>query len=163
GRVTTPPTPPATASPGEVYAGRLAVRHDEQHRLARRYGLLSGWRRLLLGALVVFVILVEREGLLAKFVLIGAPALLLEYLIKRRPRRARPTREPQGLAGRSEQRRACVEERGAGTGEPGPRSLESAPPAAADLDLFGVGGLFERLATPCTRAGEDTLAGWLLT
>ena len=40
--------------------------------------------------------------------------------------------------------------------------LEPDHPAAADLDLFGVGGLFERLATPCTRAGEDTLAGWLL-
>src|SRR5262245_43523855 len=99
GRVTTPPTPPATASPGEVYAGRLAARHDEQRRLARRYGLLSGWRRLLLGALVVLLILVEREGLLAKLVLIGVPALLLESLMKRRARVARSMRETQWLAG----------------------------------------------------------------
>jgi hypothetical protein len=56
-----------------VYTGRLAARHDEQQRLARRHGLLSAWRRLLLGALVVLVVLVEREGLLAKLVLAGAP------------------------------------------------------------------------------------------
>jgi hypothetical protein len=154
--------PPATASPGEVYAGRLAARHDEQRRLARRYGLLSGWRRLLLGALVVLLILVEREGLLAKLVLIGAPALLLAYLIRRRACIARSMRETQWLAGFYEQRLACVEERWAGTGEPGTRYLEPDHPAAGDLDLFGVGGLFERVATPCTRAGEDTLAGWLL-
>ena len=54
-------TPPTTASPGEVYAGRLAARRDEVDRLARRYGLLSGWRRLLLGGLVVLIILVEKE------------------------------------------------------------------------------------------------------
>jgi hypothetical protein len=162
GRVTPPPPLPTTASPGEVYASRLAARHDEQHRLAHRYRLLSGWRRVLLGALVVLIILVEREGLLAKLVLIGAPALLLEHLIKRRARVARSMWETQWLTRLYQQRLACVEERWAGTGEPGSRYLESDHPAAADLDLFGVGSLFERVATPCTRAGEDTLAGWLL-
>jgi hypothetical protein len=34
---------------------------------------------------------------------------------------------------------------------------------SADLDLFGRGSLFELLATTRTRAGEDTLAAWLLT
>jgi hypothetical protein len=162
GRVTTPPTPPATASPADVYSGRLAARHDEQRRLARRYGLLSGRRRLLLGALVLLVLLVEREGPLAKLLLIGAPALLLGYLIKRRARVARSMRETRWLAGLYERRLACVEDRWAGTGEPGTRYLDPDHPAAADLDLFGVGGLFERVATPCTRAGEDALAGWLL-
>jgi hypothetical protein len=160
--VSTPPRPPLTASPGEEYAGRLAARRDEQRRLARRYGLLSSWRRLLLGTLVVLIVLVEREGLLAKLVLISAPALLLGYLISRRVRVARSMRETQWLAGLYERRLACVEERWAGTGEPGTRYLEPDHPAAADLDLFGVGGLFERVLTPCTRAGEDTLAGWLL-
>jgi hypothetical protein len=145
-----------------VYAGRLAARHGECHRLARRYGLLSSWRRLLLGALVFLVILTEREGLLAKLILVGVPALLLESLIKRRARVARSTWEKKWLAELYEQRLACIEERWAGTGKPGTRYLEPDHPAAADLDLFGVGSLFERVATPCTRAGEDTLAGWLL-
>ncbi len=35
-------------------------------------------------------------------------------------------------------------------------------PYAADLDLFGRGSLFERLCTARTRAGEETLAAWLL-
>jgi MutS domain V len=162
GPVTTPPAPAATDSPGAAYAGRLAAQRDEQCRLARRYGLLSGCRRLLLGALVLLVLLVEREGPLAKLVLVGAPALLLEHLIRRRARVARSMWAVQWLAGFYEQRLACVEERWAGTGEPGTRYLDADHPAAADLDLFGVGGLFERLATPCTRAGADTLAGWLL-
>src|SRR5262245_55628699 len=154
--------PPATASPGEVYAGRLTARHDECRRLARRYGLLSGWRRLLLGALVLLLVLVEKEGLLAKLVLVGALALLLESLAKRRARVVRLFWETEWLAELYEQRLACVEERWAGTGNSGTRYLEPDHPAAADLDLFGVGSLFERVATPCTRAGEDTLAGWLL-
>jgi MutS domain V len=162
GRVTTPLTPPATAGPGEVYAGRLAARRDEQRRLARHYDLLSVGRRLLLGVLVLLVLLAEREGPLTKLVLVGAPALLLDHLIKRRVRVARGMGQARWLADLYEQRLACVAERWAGTGEPGTRYLEPDHPAAADLDLFGVGGLFERLATPCTRAGEDTLAAWLL-
>jgi hypothetical protein len=34
---------------------------------------------------------------------------------------------------------------------------------AADLDLFGRGGLFELLSTARTRIGEETLAEWLLS
>src|SRR5262249_24795472 len=33
---------------------------------------------------------------------------------------------------------------------------------SADLDLFGVGGLFELLCIARTRMGEETLANWLL-
>src|SRR5262249_30767142 len=36
-------------------------------------------------------------------------------------------------------------------------------PYALDLDLFGVGSLFERLSTARTRAGAQTLAAWLLS
>ena len=160
--MTTPPLPPPMASPGEVYAGRLAERYDELRRLARRHGLLSTWRGVLLGALIVLCILVEKEGALAKFILIGGPALLLGTLILRRVRVARAIQESQWLAIFYEQRLACVEDRWAGKGKPGTRYLEPDHPAAADLDLFGVGSLFERLATPSTRAGEDVLAGWLL-
>jgi hypothetical protein len=160
--MTNSPTRPATANPSEVYAARLAARYDEQQRLTRRHGLLSACHRLLLGALVLLVILVDKEGPLAKIALIGGPALLLGNLIVRRARVARIMRRSQWLARLHEQRLACVEDRWAGTGEPGTRYLDPEHPAAADLDLFGVGSLFERVATPCTRAGEDVLAGWLL-
>ena len=50
-------------------------------------------------------------------------------------------------------------------GRPGRQGLEYLDlehPYAADLDLFGAGSLFERLCTARTRAGEETLASWLL-
>ena len=57
---------------------------------------------------------------------------------------------------------ARIEDRWAGTGETGDRFRDAAHPYAEDLDLFGKGGLFELLSTARTRAGEDTLARWLL-
>jgi hypothetical protein len=159
--VTVEPAPPA-AAPGAVYAARLNALRAEEHRLGGRHARLSRWRRRLTGALVLLVVLAERERVVNKVVLVVPPALLLEYLIKRRARVAGSIRTADWLAGLYEQRLACVEDRWAGTGEAGTRYLDPEHPAAADLDLFGTGGLFERLATPCTRAGQDTLAGWLL-
>lgn len=49
-----------------------------------------------------------------------------------------------------------------GKGESGNRFLDPAHPYARDLDLFGPASLFELLCTARTRAGEETLAGWLL-
>jgi MutS domain V len=154
--------PPAQTSPGQVYADRLAVRRHEHQGLARRHSRLSTWRRLLLCLLIGLIILVEKEGPLAKLTIIGGLALSLTILIHRRVQLVRLMLRSQWLAALCEQRLACVEDRWPGTGEPGTRYLEPDHPAAADLDLFGHGSLFERLSTPCTRAGEDTLAGWLL-
>ncbi len=49
-----------------------------------------------------------------------------------------------------------------GAGQTGERFLDSKHPYARDLDLFGAGSLFELLCTARTRAGEQTLAQWLL-
>ncbi len=57
---------------------------------------------------------------------------------------------------------ARLEDRWAGTGEGGDRFLDPAHPYARDLDIFGKGSLFELLCTCRTRAGEETLARWLL-
>jgi hypothetical protein len=128
----------------------------------RSYAVLSGWRRFLLCILVVLIILVEKEGPLAKLLFAGVPVLLLAYLIGRRVQIAAMLWTSRWLGRFYEQRVACLEERWVGTGKPGMSYLETGHPAATDLDLFGTGSLFERLATPCTRAGENTLAGWLL-
>ena len=50
----------------------------------------------------------------------------------------------------------------AGSGVTGERFLEPSHPCARDLDLFGRASLFELLCTARTRAGEETLARWLL-
>jgi hypothetical protein len=49
-----------------------------------------------------------------------------------------------------------------GSGDSGERFRDPAHVYAEDLDLFGKGSLFELLSTARTRAGEDTLARWLL-
>lgn len=162
-RMNIPPLPAATANPGEAYARRIAVLSNQQLRLTRNHSILSGWRRFFLCLLVVLIILVEKEGLMAKLLFGGGPALLLVYLITRRVRIATALWTSRWLGRFYEQRRVCLEERWVGTGKAGRRYLEPDHPAATDLDLFGAGSLFERLATPCTRTGDDTLATWLLT
>ncbi|HUN85288.1 MAG TPA: hypothetical protein VMU48_12970 [Terracidiphilus sp.] len=57
---------------------------------------------------------------------------------------------------------ARLEDRWAGTGEGGERFLDPAHPYVRDLDVFGPGSIFELLCTFRTRAGEETLARWLL-
>lgn len=49
-----------------------------------------------------------------------------------------------------------------GKGETGDRFSDPSHPYARDLDLFGKGSLFELLCDARTRAGEETLAHWLL-
>ncbi|WP_242393026.1 MutS-related protein [Anaeromyxobacter oryzisoli] len=49
----------------------------------------------------------------------------------------------------------------AGRGIAGDRFADPAHPYAADLDLFGAGGLFELLCAARTRPGEERLAAWL--
>jgi hypothetical protein len=56
---------------------------------------------------------------------------------------------------------ARLEDRWAGTGEPGERFRDDGHVYANDLDLFGRGSLFELLSLARTRAGEAMLAGWL--
>ncbi len=57
---------------------------------------------------------------------------------------------------------ARLEDRWAGAGAGGENFLDPAHPYARDLDLFGPGSLFELLCAARTRAGEATLAAWLL-
>ncbi len=57
---------------------------------------------------------------------------------------------------------ARLDGRWQGTGSAGLSYLDNDHPYAADLDLFGIGSLFERLCTARTRSGEDKLAAWLL-
>lgn len=58
---------------------------------------------------------------------------------------------------------ARIEDRWAGTGQTGERFKDPHHVYAADLDLFGQGGLFELLCIARTRMGEETLAKWLLS
>lgn len=58
---------------------------------------------------------------------------------------------------------ARLEDRWAGQGSDGAAFRPEGHVFADDLDLFGRASLFELLDTARTRAGEETLAGWLLS
>jgi len=58
---------------------------------------------------------------------------------------------------------ARLESRWAGGGTQGERFRDLHHPYSDDLDLVGEGSLFELLCAARTRAGEDTLAAWLLS
>ena len=62
-----------------------------------------------------------------------------------------------------QQGQARLENRWMGAGEQGNRFREPNHLYAEDLDLFGKGSLYELLCTVRTRAGEDTLARWLMS
>ncbi|MCP4038362.1 MAG: DNA mismatch repair protein MutS [bacterium] len=57
---------------------------------------------------------------------------------------------------------ARLEDRWMGQGIGGEDFDEAGHPYATDLDLFGVGSLFERLCTARTPVGQHTLAQWLM-
>ena len=58
---------------------------------------------------------------------------------------------------------ARIEDRWSGTGLKGERFANPHHVYADDLDLFGLGGLFELLCIARTRMGEERLARWLLS
>jgi hypothetical protein len=142
---------------------RLAARQAEQARLARRYGTLTRARGVILGLIVVLAVLADKESALGKVVVLSLPAVLGEVVMRRRRRTGLAWRRTDWAAWFYGQRLACVEERWAGTGQPGTRFLDERHPCAPDLDLFGTGCLFERLCSARTRLGEEALAAWLLT
>lgn len=90
-----------------------------------------------------------------------APLLGFVYLVAKfeaaRGRKAWAERAARFYSGALE--RLAGRPSGNGTGA---RFADDAHPYSADLDLFGPGSLFELLTVCRTRAGEDTLAAWLL-
>jgi hypothetical protein len=70
--------------------------------------------------------------------------------------------QAERLIGYYERGLARLEDRWPGGAETGERFQDPEHLYAEDLDLFGVGSLFERITTAQTAAGEETLARWLL-
>ncbi|MBS1805821.1 MAG: DNA mismatch repair protein MutS [Acidobacteria bacterium] len=90
------------------------------------------------------------------------PAAIFVYLAIKHERRLQQISERRRSINFYERGIARIQDRWAGAGEVGERFLEPAHPYARDLDLFGPASLFELLCTARTRAGEETLARWLL-
>lgn len=147
-------------SPRAVYGQRLL---ENQTRLAREktwdtwlgYGKIFDFLVLVLTA-IAFLHSPDRLWLLL------IPAAIFLCLILFHERVLRRVRRFTRVSDFYERGIARLENRWAGCGESGIRFLDLMHPYAHDLDLFGRGSLFELLCTSRTRAGEETLADWLL-
>ena len=144
---------------GATYRARLA---DRQARVAideRRHERIAWLRLAIFGGAVAMVAVLGRPGLpwlVAPLIGFAIVALIHARILNARDLAARAVAfYERGLA--------RLEDRWQGSGETGDRFKTEGHPFAEDVDLFGHGSLFELLSTPRTRAGESTLAAWLLT
>ncbi len=142
-------------TPHEEYASRLKTRLAVEAGLARRHILIGNIRLACAVAAGLFVWRGEWIWLLAAAVAFFALIVYHEAVVRRRTRARRASRFYElGLA--------RLEDRWSGLGESGERFINPEHTYAADLDLFGKGSLFELISIARTRAGEFTLAKWLL-
>jgi hypothetical protein len=153
--------PPQANDPEALYEARvreLESVHFRERRLEKRIAIAKLAAAFLC---VLFGCLLLRQGALLLWIFAPAAALVFlivyhENLLRRI--RLRTRRIDFYLRGLDRLRGQW-----AGKGENGLRFLDEKHPYARDLDLFGAGSLFELLFTSRTRAGEETLAAWLLT
>jgi hypothetical protein len=155
------PTPDSTSSPLEEYRRRLADRRAAEAVQERRHQALGNARLLTLAAGAVLLWLVFQLDVLGLRWL-TAPVVLFVVLMVLHDRVLRARSRARRAAAFYEAGIARITDAWAGTGESGERFLVADHPYAADLDIFGRGSLFELLTTARIRAGEETLAGWLL-
>ncbi len=154
-------TDPSNESPFDLYSRRLGELKEicsEEERRHRLFGLA----KLILGIIIVgaaFILLRYTQAIALIFLLIVVYvvlALLHDKLLRSLRIHARLIEFYQRGLGR-------LEDRWAGHSEDGSRFLDPEHPYARDLDLFGPASLFQLLFTGRTRAGEETLAAWLLS
>lgn len=150
----------ADDGPAEMYSHRLQELNRAQtaeQRLEKRlgYAKLSVAGLTLVCAVLLLHHLNALELLLVPVCVFIGLAVFHEKVIRSIHARAR-------LIAFYESGVARLNDRWAGTGEKGERFLDPSHPYARDLDLFGRASLFELLCTARTRAGEETLAAWLL-
>ncbi len=146
--------------PADLYARRLRELELARTAEARRHRVF-GIAKLILGfvtLLAAFVLLRYTQFIALLFIPIAA-YIVLAVLHDRLLRALQMHTRTIDFYQRGVDR---LEDRWAGRGEAGERFLDPEHPYARDLDLFGYASLFQLLSTARTRAGEETLAAWLL-
>jgi hypothetical protein len=147
-------------SPEAVYR-RALQEHESCLDLLQKQDTALGYAKVavFLAGAIAGVLLLHSPGLQA---LLLIPVLIFVPLAVRHENVLRDMRARKRLIEFYERGIARLEDRWPGSGDTGERFLDLAHPYARDLDIFGKGSLFELLCTVRTRAGEQTLAGWLL-
>lgn len=147
-------------SPADEYRQRREARRADTAAAERRSTRLS-WARVAAFALLVAAIWAAATHR-APGALVAVPVALFALLVVLHDRADGARRRALRAVQYWEDGLARIEERWVGRGEGGARFYDESHPYARDLDLFGKGSLFELLCTARTRAGEETLARWLL-
>jgi hypothetical protein len=154
------PEIPIRQNPHEVYSNRLQ-QLNRARTIEEQREKLYGFAKLLLAAITLISAfwLLRRPSMIELFIVPVALfiplAVFHEKLLHSIRLRTRSIEfYDRGIA--------RLENRWAGKGETGNRFLDPQHPYARDLDLFGKASFFELLCTARTRAGEETLAAWLL-
>lgn len=149
------------SGPAALYAERREAREAEAERLRRRDRRVARTRLVVFAALVLVAALSLGAERLSPVWLLP-PALAFLVLLAVHEAVLRSLGRAERAAAFYEDALARVAHRFAGRGHAGERFRDPEHPYAEDLDLFGAGGLYERLCTARTRGGGARLAEWLL-
>jgi len=144
-----------------VYSARLASKRGKQAAAQHRHQQL-GYLKLAIVGLTIVVFALGLEARIASAWWLIVPVAALAFLEKAHERALASLKKCTRIIGFYERGLARMEDRWTGTGETGDDFLDPAHPYARDLDLFGLGSLFELLCTARTSAGKSILAEWLL-
>jgi hypothetical protein len=144
------------------YAGRLDERRETAAVRSRHAAIAANLRLLVFAVGVVAAWLVFGSKTLSAGWL-APPILLFVVLLFVHDRLLAERERALRSVAFYERAIARLEFRWAGGGTQGERFRDAHHPYSDDLDLVGEGSLFELLCAARTRAGEDTLAAWLLS
>lgn len=153
--------PGAHPQPRAEYQRRLTARREETHRHGRR-DLAIANARLAAGAVIALLVWLAffKDALAGGWLLLPIAVFAGLVLFHTRVRAARMRAERAAdYYARGLERLA---DDWAGRGEPGERFRTEDHPYAADLDVFGIGSLYELLCAARTSRGMETLAAWLI-
>jgi MutS domain V len=154
------PEIPNIESPRIVYS-RLLDQNRQKLANQKKWDSYLGYAKLALGLLAV-VFAIRFLQTLHGIVIVLLPVVIFIVLAIVHERVLARIREINAVIIHYDRGLARLEDRWAGKGEGGERFMDPAHPYARDLDIFGAGSIFELLCTFRTRAGEETLARWLL-
>lgn len=143
----------------EEYEKRRDLHRASHRKFARLHLALSNLRGALFVAGVILLLLAGNHRLSFWWLLLPGVSFVVAAILHERVLQSR-NRESRAVSF-YERGLARIEDRWAGTGEPGSRFIDAAHPYTEDLDIFGKGSLFELLCIARTQSGEETLASWL--
>jgi hypothetical protein len=147
--------------PRAEYVRRLEFLRTTQARYESQHRSL-GIAKLALGAATLVVIGLALVTKLISVLWVAGPLLAIVVLAAIHARVLKRCGRCSRTMAYYERALARMDSRWMGAGETGERFQNASHPYSRDLDLFGDGSLFQLLSTARTRAGQETLANWLL-